>query len=76
MIYDPIADQEARSTNMAITIDAELPERQVPGHRACREACADHRPWAARGSISLLAPGGLIYDVTGVLPPGESDACI
>jgi hypothetical protein len=24
----------------------------------------------------LLAPGGLIYDVTGVLPAGESDARI
>jgi UDP-N-acetyl-D-galactosamine dehydrogenase len=25
---------------------------------------------------AMLAPGGLIYDVTGVLPPGEADACI
>ena len=24
----------------------------------------------------LLAPGGLIYDITGVLAPGESDAHI
>jgi hypothetical protein len=25
---------------------------------------------------ALLAPGGLIYDITGVLAPGESDAHI
>jgi hypothetical protein len=24
----------------------------------------------------MLAPGGLVYDIAGVLPPGESDAVI
>ena len=38
-----------------------------------------HRPIMAMGRAALgqlLAPGGLIYDVTGVLPAGESDAGI
>lgn len=75
VIYDPVADTEAALHEYGVSITDQLPaERFQAIVLAVR-----HSAITALGQKRLramLAPGGLIYDVTGVLPPGESDACI
>ena len=75
VVYDPVADREATIEEYGIALLPELPNERFQAvilavkHRAVQEL--------GRERIrQLLAPGGLIYDVTGVLAPGESDACI
>jgi len=75
VIYDPVADKDAALHEYGVAITDQLPvERFQAIVLAVR-----HSAITALGQQRLrtmLAPNGLIYDVTGVLPPGESDACI
>jgi UDP-N-acetyl-D-galactosamine dehydrogenase len=74
-VYDPVADRETAHEEYGIDLLPELPNDRFQAvilavkHRVIlglgRERLSD-----------LLAPGGLIYDVTGVLAPGDSDARI
>ena len=74
-VYDPVADREATQEEYGVSL---LPE--LPGGRFQAIILAvKHRAILGLGRErinALLAPGGLIYDVTGVLAPGESDARI
>ena len=75
VVYDPVADREDARTNMASSILPELPNDRFQAVVLAvkhREIMALGRDRLAR----LLAPGGLIYDITGARPPGESDAGI
>jgi UDP-N-acetyl-D-glucosamine/UDP-N-acetyl-D-galactosamine dehydrogenase len=74
-IYDPIADGEAARHEYGVSIASELPE----GFYQAIVLAVRHRSIMAMGREALnrmLAPGGLVYDIAGVLPPGESDAVI
>jgi len=75
VVYDPVADQDDALHEYSITI-----VDQVPTDRFQAVVLAvRHREIVALGRERLerlLAPGGLIYDVTGVLAGGESDAHI
>ena len=73
-VFDPIADREAASQEYGVSIASELPNERFQAI----VLAVRHRPIMAMGRATrqLLAPGGLIYDVTGVLPAGESDAGI
>jgi UDP-N-acetyl-D-glucosamine/UDP-N-acetyl-D-galactosamine dehydrogenase len=74
-VFDPIADREAASQEYGVSIASELPNERFQAI----VLAVRHRPIMAMGRAALgqlLAPGGLIYDVTGVLPAGESDAGI
>jgi UDP-N-acetyl-D-galactosamine dehydrogenase len=75
VIYDPVADTEAALHEYGVSITDQLP----PERFQAIVLAVRHGAITALGRNRLramLAPGGLIYDVTGVLPPGESDACI
>ena len=75
VIYDPVADKDAAHEEYGVSIAQELP----PGPFQAIVLAVRHAAITALGRERLkamLAPGGLIYDVTGVLPPGEADACI
>ena len=75
VIYDPIADKEAALHEYGVKIDDKLPS----GKFQAIVLAVRHHEIMELGRARLaqsLAPGGLIYDVTGVLPPGESDACV
>lgn len=74
-VYDPIADREAAMHEYGISIFPELPG----GRFQAIVLAVKHAPIVAMGRDKLdrlLAPGGLIYDIPGVLAPGESDAKI
>jgi UDP-N-acetyl-D-glucosamine/UDP-N-acetyl-D-galactosamine dehydrogenase len=74
-VFDPIADREAASQEYGVSIASELPNERFQAI----VLAVRHRAIMAMGRAALgqlLAPGGLIYDVTGVLPAGESDAGI
>ncbi len=74
-VYDPVADQEAAREEYGISLLSELPD----GRFEAVILAVKHRAILGLGRErigALLAPGGLIYDVTGVLSPGESDARI
>jgi UDP-N-acetyl-D-glucosamine/UDP-N-acetyl-D-galactosamine dehydrogenase len=74
-IYDPLADREAAQHEYGVSIAAELPDERFQAI----VLAVRHRPIMAMGREALdrlLAPGGLVYDVTGALAPGESDAGI
>jgi UDP-N-acetyl-D-galactosamine dehydrogenase len=75
VVYDPVADREDALHEYGVGIVDKL-----PGDRFQAVVLAvKHREIVAlgRGRLgALLAPGGLIYDITGVLAPGESDAHI
>jgi UDP-N-acetyl-D-galactosamine dehydrogenase len=74
-VYDPVADREAAQEEYGIPLLSELPD----GRFEAVILAVKHRDILALGRErigALLAPGGLIYDVTGVLSPGESDARI
>jgi UDP-N-acetyl-D-galactosamine dehydrogenase len=74
-VYDPVADREAAREEYGISLLSELPG----GRFEAVILAVKHRAILGLGRErigALLAPGGLIYDVTGVLSPGESDARI
>jgi UDP-N-acetyl-D-galactosamine dehydrogenase len=74
-VYDPVADREAAREEYGISLLSELPD----GRFEAVILAVKHRAILRLGRErigALLAPGGLIYDVTGVLSPGESDARI
>jgi UDP-N-acetyl-D-glucosamine/UDP-N-acetyl-D-galactosamine dehydrogenase len=75
VIYDPIADKDDALHEYGVKIDDKLPG----GKFQAIVLAVRHTEIMELGRARLdqsLAPGGLIYDVTGVLPPGDSDACV
>ena len=73
--YDPLADTELAKHEYGIVITNELPK----GPFDAIILAVKHDPIAKLGEPgirALLAPGGLIYDLKGVLPPGVSHARI
>ena len=75
VVYDPVADRDDALHEYGIGIVDKLPDDRFQAV----VLAVKHREIVAlgRGRLgALLAPGGLIYDITGVLAPGESDAHI
>jgi UDP-N-acetyl-D-galactosamine dehydrogenase len=75
VVYDPVADREDALHEYGIDIVQELPNDRFEAV----VLAVKHREIMALGRDrlgKLLAPGGLIYDITGVLAPDESDARI
>jgi len=75
VIYDPVADKDEALHEYGVKIEDKLPG----GKFQAIVLAVRHQEIMELGRVRLdqsLAPGGLIYDVTGVLPPGESDACV
>ena len=75
VVYDPVADRDDALHEYGIGILPELPNDRFEAV----VLAVKHREIMALGRDrlgALLAPGGLIYDITGVLAPGESDARI
>ena len=75
VVYDPVADRDDALHEYGIGIVPELPDDRFQAV----VLAVKHREIMALGRErlgALLAPGGLIYDITGVLAPGESDARI
>ena len=73
--YDPLADIQLAKHEYGVTLTNELPE----GPFDAIILAVKHDPIAALGEVgikALLAPGGLIYDLKGVLPPAASHARI
>jgi UDP-N-acetyl-D-galactosamine dehydrogenase len=74
-VYDPIADHETAHEEYGIPLLSEIPDHRFQAvilavkHQVIVELGRDQIE-------KLLAPGGLVYDVTGVLAPDESDARI
>jgi UDP-N-acetyl-D-galactosamine dehydrogenase len=75
VVYDPVADREDAMHEYGIDIVLDLPDQRFQAV----VLAVKHREIMALGRErlgKLLAPGGLIYDITGVLAPSESDARI
>ena len=75
VIYDPMADADLARHEYGLTLTSELP----PGPFDAIILAVKHEPITALGEAgikALLAPGGLIYDLKGILPPTASDARI
>jgi UDP-N-acetyl-D-galactosamine dehydrogenase len=75
VVYDPVADREDALHEYGISIVDKLPDERFQAV----VLAVKHREIVGLGRDrlgALLAPGGLIYDITGVLAPGESDARI
>ena len=75
VIYDPMADRELAKHEYGIVLTNELPK----GPFDAVILAVKHDPIAKLGETgikALLAPGGLIYDLKGILPPGVSHARI
>jgi len=75
VVYDPVADREDALHEYGVGIVDRLPADRFQAV----VLAVKHREIVALGRDrlgALLAPGGLIYDITGVLSPGESDAHI
>ena len=74
-VYDPLADPEEAKEEYGITLQKELPNQTFDTvvlavkHDEIR-ACTSERMNA------LLKPGGLIYDIKGVMPRNLEHACI
>jgi UDP-N-acetyl-D-galactosamine dehydrogenase len=74
-VFDPVADREAALEEYGIDLLPELPDERF--HAVVLAVKHSDIVGLGRERIGhMLAPGGLIYDVTGVLAPGESDARI
>jgi UDP-N-acetyl-D-glucosamine/UDP-N-acetyl-D-galactosamine dehydrogenase len=74
-VFDPVADRDDALHEYGISIVETLPDERFQAV----VLAVKHREIMSLGRDrlgALLAPGGLIYDVTGVLAPGESDARI
>ena len=75
VVYDPMADAELARHEYGLSVANELPE----GPFDVIIVAVKHEPIARMGEAgikALLAPGGLIYDLKGVLPPSVSHARI
>jgi UDP-N-acetyl-D-glucosamine/UDP-N-acetyl-D-galactosamine dehydrogenase len=75
VVFDPVADRDDALHEYGIGIVDKLPEERFQAV----VLAVRHREIMGLGRDrlgALLAPGGLIYDITGVLAPGESDAHI
>jgi len=75
VVYDPVADREDALHEYGVGIVDKLPDDFFQAV----VLAVKHREIVGLGRDrlgALLAPGGLIYDITGVLAPGESDAHI
>jgi UDP-N-acetyl-D-galactosamine dehydrogenase len=73
VVYDPLADAHEVSAEYGIAIDGELPR----GHFEAVVLAVRHDAICDMGEErvrSLLAPGGVIYDLKSILPIGASDA--
>jgi UDP-N-acetyl-D-galactosamine dehydrogenase len=73
--YDPLVDVELAKNEYGIDITNTLPQ----GPFDAIILAVKHQPIAALGESgikTLLAPGGLIYDLKGILPPSASHARI
>lgn len=73
--YDPMADVELAKHEYGIELTNELPQ----GPFDAIILAVKHAPIAKLGEAgikALLAPGGLIYDLKGILPPSASHARI
>jgi UDP-N-acetyl-D-galactosamine dehydrogenase len=75
VVYDPLADRALAKHEYRLDIVNELPE----GPFDAVILAVKHDPIAKLGEAgikALLAPGGLIYDLKGILPPSASHARI
>ena len=75
VIYDPMADRALAKHEYGLDIVNALPK----GPFDAVILAVKHEPIARLGEAgikALLAPGGLIYDLKGILPPGASHARI
>jgi UDP-N-acetyl-D-galactosamine dehydrogenase len=75
VIYDPMADRALAKHEYGLDVVNELPK----GPFDAVILAVKHEPIAklgANGINALLAPGGLIYDLKGILPPDVSHARI
>ncbi len=75
VIYDPMADVELAKHEYGLTLTNKLPQ----GPFDAIILAVKHEPIAKMGEAgikALLAPGGLIYDLKGILPPAASHARI
>ena len=75
VVYDPMADAELARHEYGLSVANELPK----GPFDAIILAVKHEPIARMGEAgvkALLAPGGLIYDLKGVLPPSVSHARI
>jgi UDP-N-acetyl-D-glucosamine/UDP-N-acetyl-D-galactosamine dehydrogenase len=75
VVYDPMADPELARHEYGLSVANELPK----GPFDAIIVAVKHEPIARMGEAgikALLAPGGLIYDLKGVLPPSVSHARI
>jgi UDP-N-acetyl-D-galactosamine dehydrogenase len=75
VVYDPMADAELAKHEYGLSLTNELPT----GHFDAIILAVKHEPIARLGEAgikALLALGGLIYDLKGVLPPTVSHARI
>jgi UDP-N-acetyl-D-galactosamine dehydrogenase len=73
--YDPLADSALAEREYGVTLTNALPK----GPFDAIILAVKHAPIAALGETgvkALLAPGGLIYDLKGVLPPAASQGRI
>jgi UDP-N-acetyl-D-galactosamine dehydrogenase len=75
VVYDPIADRDAAHEEYGVSLVAEIPKDRFEAI----VLAVKHRPILELGRRRLeemLVPNGLIYDVVGVLPPGDSHVSI
>jgi len=75
VVYDPMADADLARHEYGLTITNDLPH----GSFDAIILAVNHKPIAKLGETgikALLAPGGLIYDLKGILPPAASHARI
>jgi len=75
VVYDPMADAELAKHEYGLSLTNELPNGQFDAIILA----VNHEPIARLGEAGIkafLAPGGLIYDLKGVLPPTVSHARI
>jgi UDP-N-acetyl-D-glucosamine/UDP-N-acetyl-D-galactosamine dehydrogenase len=75
VVYDPMADADLAKHEYGVTLSNELPQ----GPFDAVILAVKHDPIAKLGEAgikALLATGGLIYDLKGVLPPSASHARI
>ena len=75
VVYDPMADIALAKHEYGLDLTNELPR----GPFDAIILAVKHEPIAKLGEAgikALLAPGGLIYDLKGILPPTASHARI
>jgi UDP-N-acetyl-D-galactosamine dehydrogenase len=75
VVYDPMADVSLAQHEYGLTLTNDLPR----GPFDAIILAVKHEPIAKMGEAgikALLAPGGLIYDLKGILPPSASHARI